>query len=189
MAAVVANVVMSLMGRVVVNLNYTCSSETLNYCLEQCKIRHVLTSRRFLEKLDLKLDAELVFLEDFKDRATLWDKLAGWVEAHLPLGMLERRLGIDRHEARRSADGDFHLGLDRPAEGGDAQLSQHGGERPGDRRGGAAFAERRAAGHFADVSLLRLHGQFVVGAGARHQGGLSLQPARGAADRQAVPQT
>ena len=96
MAAVVANVVMTLMGRVAVNLNYTCSSETLNYCLQQCNIRHVLTSRRILEKLDLKLDAELVYLEDFKDRITLWDKLGGWIEAHLPLGMLERRLGVDR---------------------------------------------------------------------------------------------
>jgi len=95
-AAVVANVVMTLMGRVVVNLNYTSSSETLNYCLRECKIRHVLTSHRFLEKLDVKLDAELVHLEDFKDRATLWDKAAGWIEAHLPLKVLERRLGIDR---------------------------------------------------------------------------------------------
>jgi acyl-[acyl-carrier-protein]-phospholipid O-acyltransferase/long-chain-fatty-acid--[acyl-carrier-protein] ligase len=95
-AAVVANVVLSLMGRVVVNLNYTCSSDTLNYCLRECKIRHVLTSRRFLEKMDVKLDAELVFLEDFKDRATLWDKLGGWIEARLPLGMLARRLGVDR---------------------------------------------------------------------------------------------
>jgi acyl-[acyl-carrier-protein]-phospholipid O-acyltransferase/long-chain-fatty-acid--[acyl-carrier-protein] ligase len=95
-AAVVANVVLSLLGRVVVNLNYTCSSETLNYCLQQCKIRHVLTSRKFLEKLDVKLDAELVFLEDFKDRVTLFDKLAGWAMAHLPLALLERRLGVDR---------------------------------------------------------------------------------------------
>ena len=78
------------------NLNYTSSSDTLNYCLKECKIRHVLTSRRFLEKLDMKLDAERVFLDDFKDRATRWDKLAGWLEAHLPPSVLERRLGVDR---------------------------------------------------------------------------------------------
>ncbi len=95
-AAVVANVVMTLMGRVAVNLNYTCSSETLNYCLDQCKIRRVLTSRRFLEKLHVELDAELVFLEDFKDRVTLWDKLGGWIESRLPQALLERRLGVDR---------------------------------------------------------------------------------------------
>ena len=95
-AAVVANAVLTLTHRVAVNLNYTSSSEILNYCLGQCKIRKVLTSRRFLEKLDVQLDAELVFLEDFKDRATLGDKIGGWVESQLPLGMLERRLGIDR---------------------------------------------------------------------------------------------
>src|SRR5689334_9290428 len=58
-AAVVSNAVCPLMQRVAVNLNYTCSSEILNYCIKQCGIRHVITSRRFMEKMDLKLDAEL----------------------------------------------------------------------------------------------------------------------------------
>ena len=96
-AAVVANAAMPLSGRVAVNLNYTATSDTLNYCLRQCGIRHVLTSRRFMEKVELKLDAQLVYLEDFKDKATLWDKLAGAFGAHVcPLALLERRLGIDK---------------------------------------------------------------------------------------------
>ena len=37
----------------------------------------MLTSRRFMEKMQLKLDAELVYLEDFKDASTWSDKLAG----------------------------------------------------------------------------------------------------------------
>jgi acyl-[acyl-carrier-protein]-phospholipid O-acyltransferase/long-chain-fatty-acid--[acyl-carrier-protein] ligase len=96
-AAVVANAVMPLCGRVAVNLNYTASSDILNHCLHQAGIRHVITSKRFMEKVPLKLDAELVYLEDFKDRASLWDKLAGAFEAFAcPLKVLERRLGIDR---------------------------------------------------------------------------------------------
>jgi len=95
-AAVVANVSLSLMSRVTVNLNYTSSSETLNYCLKQCNIRHVLTSHRVMEKLDVKLDAELVYLEDLRDRITLADKAIGWLESRLPLAMLARRLGVDR---------------------------------------------------------------------------------------------
>ena len=58
-----------------VNLNYTVSSEVMNDCIAQCGIRHVLTSRRVMERFDLKLDAELVYLEDFLDKITLADKL------------------------------------------------------------------------------------------------------------------
>ncbi len=96
-AAVVANAALTLSGRVAVNLNYTASAEILNHCLRQAGIRHVLTSRRFLEKMPLKLDAQMVPLEDFKDRATWVDKLAGGFDALVcPLGLLERRLGLDR---------------------------------------------------------------------------------------------
>ncbi len=96
-AAVVANAALPLCGRVAVNLNYTATSDTLNYCLRKCGVRHVLTSRRFLEKLELKLDAKLVYLEDFKDRATLGDKLAGAFGAYVcPLPLVERQLGIDK---------------------------------------------------------------------------------------------
>jgi acyl-[acyl-carrier-protein]-phospholipid O-acyltransferase / long-chain-fatty-acid--[acyl-carrier-protein] ligase len=38
----------------------------VNQCIEQAGIRHVLTSRRFMEKMDFQLDAEIVYLEDFK---------------------------------------------------------------------------------------------------------------------------
>ncbi len=96
-AAVVVNAVMPLCGRVAVNLNYTASSEILNHCLHQAGIRHVITSRRFMEKVPLKLDAELVYLEDFKDRVSLgtsWLRVRGICLC--PLAMLERRLGIDR---------------------------------------------------------------------------------------------
>ena len=58
-----------------VNLNYTVSSDMLNYCIAQCDIRHVLTSRRFMERFDFKLDAELVYLEDLREQVTLADKL------------------------------------------------------------------------------------------------------------------
>ena len=46
-----------------------------NDCIAQCGIRHVLTSRRLMERFNLKLNAELVYLEDFKDEVTRADKL------------------------------------------------------------------------------------------------------------------
>jgi hypothetical protein len=49
-----------------VNLNYTLSDDLMNYCIREAGIRQVLTSRAFIEKKPVKLDAELIFLEDLK---------------------------------------------------------------------------------------------------------------------------
>ena len=84
--------------RVAVNLNYTVTSEVMNDCIAQCGIRHVLTSRRVMERFNLKLDAEIVYLEDFKDKITLGRQAApprptAWL---MPVGWLERRLGLTK---------------------------------------------------------------------------------------------
>jgi len=92
---VLANAAVSLDRRIAVNLNYTVSSEVMNACIRQCEIRHVLTSRKVMEKLDFQFEAELVYLEDFKDKVTLADKLAAAVQTWLmPTAVLERRLGL-----------------------------------------------------------------------------------------------
>jgi acyl-[acyl-carrier-protein]-phospholipid O-acyltransferase/long-chain-fatty-acid--[acyl-carrier-protein] ligase len=58
-----------LMGKVPVNLNYTVSEETLRSCLSQCRIKTVLTSQKFVEKLKLKVPGEPVFLEELLGRS------------------------------------------------------------------------------------------------------------------------
>jgi acyl-[acyl-carrier-protein]-phospholipid O-acyltransferase/long-chain-fatty-acid--[acyl-carrier-protein] ligase len=94
---VLANVAVSLCRRVAVNLNYTVTSEILNYCIAECGIRHVLTSRRFMEKMEFKLDCPLVYLEDFKEKVRLSDKLAAaWQAFVSPAAALDRRFGIDQ---------------------------------------------------------------------------------------------
>ncbi len=92
--AVVVNAALTIDRRVVVNLNYTVTSDVLNACIAQCKIRHVLTSRRMLERSPLKLEAELVFVEDLKQRMTLVDKIAAAAAWVLPAAILERLLGL-----------------------------------------------------------------------------------------------
>jgi acyl-[acyl-carrier-protein]-phospholipid O-acyltransferase/long-chain-fatty-acid--[acyl-carrier-protein] ligase len=94
---VVANAAMPLMGRIGVNLNYTLSSPLLNHCIADCGIKHVLTSRRFMERLKLDVQAELVYLEDFATKVTKLDKLVAFIQARLlPMPILERQLGVDR---------------------------------------------------------------------------------------------
>ena len=96
-AAVVANAAVLLDRRVPVNLNYTVSAEVLNQCIHRAKIRHVLTSRRVLERFEhLRPQAEIVYLEDFKHRLRWTDKLLAAVGAWLvPVPVLERLLGLD----------------------------------------------------------------------------------------------
>jgi acyl-[acyl-carrier-protein]-phospholipid O-acyltransferase/long-chain-fatty-acid--[acyl-carrier-protein] ligase len=92
---VVANMAVTLDRRVPVNLNYTVTSEVINVCIAQAGIKHVLTSRTFMEKVKLEPDAEIVYLEDFRNKPTLSDKLSGALGAYLvPAGLLERSLGL-----------------------------------------------------------------------------------------------
>jgi len=90
--AVVVNAALTLLRRVTVNLNYTASSAVMNSCIKQAEIRHVLTTRKVMQKLDLKIDAELVYLDDLPALLTIADKFLAAVEAYvLPVGMLERK--------------------------------------------------------------------------------------------------
>jgi acyl-[acyl-carrier-protein]-phospholipid O-acyltransferase/long-chain-fatty-acid--[acyl-carrier-protein] ligase len=96
-AGVVANMACTLARRVPVNLNYTVTAEVINECIRQAGIRHVITSRQFMERVKLDVDVELVYLEDFRSKAGVWDKLACAVAAYaVPAGMLERSLGLHR---------------------------------------------------------------------------------------------
>ncbi len=96
-AGVLVNAALVLLRRTPVNLNYTLSAEALNHCLRQAELRRVLTSRRVMERLPVKLECELVFLEDFRAQVSLWDKLRAGCEAlFTPLSRLDRRFGLDQ---------------------------------------------------------------------------------------------
>jgi acyl-[acyl-carrier-protein]-phospholipid O-acyltransferase/long-chain-fatty-acid--[acyl-carrier-protein] ligase len=91
---VVANIALALDKRVAANLNYTLTSSLINACIQQAGIRHVLTSRKFLEKFDFELDAELVLLEDLREKVTAADKDVAALQAYCqPAGVLTRVLG------------------------------------------------------------------------------------------------
>jgi acyl-[acyl-carrier-protein]-phospholipid O-acyltransferase/long-chain-fatty-acid--[acyl-carrier-protein] ligase len=92
---VLANAALAIDRRVAVNLNYTLSSALLAKCIERAGIRHVLTSRKFMERVKLEVRAELVYLEDLVAKVGPGDKAAGFVGAYLtPLALLERQLGL-----------------------------------------------------------------------------------------------
>lgn len=93
----VTNFALGLSRRVAVNLNYTVSESILNSCIEQAGIKHVITSRKVIEKFGVKLNSELVYLEDLKDKATNADKAAAFIGARvLPQWWLARSLGLHK---------------------------------------------------------------------------------------------
>ncbi|MEM0925048.1 MAG: AMP-binding protein, partial [Planctomycetota bacterium] len=97
---VLTNVAMALDRRVTVNLNYTVSSEVINHCLREAEIRHVLTSERFLSKVDLEMETDVVTLESIREKVTTADKVIGLLQAWLlPAFLLDRVLGLHRVQA------------------------------------------------------------------------------------------
>lgn len=96
-AGVVVNVAMALDRRVTANLNYTVTSQVLNECIALAKIRTVLSSAKFLEKVSFDLNARVILLEDLKDKVSRSDKLVAAVQAVLlPAILLDRILGLHR---------------------------------------------------------------------------------------------
>ncbi|MGN6547442.1 MAG: AMP-binding protein, partial [Aureliella sp.] len=99
-AAVATNFALAFSNRVSVNLNYTVSSPTLKFCCETADVQHVITSRKFMEKVQLDVGRPLIYLEDLKDKITWADKALAAFNAKLrsPVG-LHRALEGDRKGA------------------------------------------------------------------------------------------
>ena len=92
----VTNFALTLGNRVAVNLNYTVSDSIINSCVEQAGIRRIITSSRAIEKFGLKPKAEMIFLEDLKEKAVVADKVAAVLGAKfLPQFMVERILKLN----------------------------------------------------------------------------------------------
>jgi acyl-[acyl-carrier-protein]-phospholipid O-acyltransferase / long-chain-fatty-acid--[acyl-carrier-protein] ligase len=77
--AAVANLAVTLWGKVPVNLNYTASQEVIDSAIDQAGLTHVLTARKALERFKLQPQGTLLFLEDLPAQVTARDKL--WAAA------------------------------------------------------------------------------------------------------------
>ncbi|MCC6955100.1 MAG: MFS transporter, partial [Deltaproteobacteria bacterium] len=101
-AGVTANVASLIAGLVPVNLNFTASSEALESACRACDMRRVVTSKAFLEKVDVKLPAEFVFLEELLPQIGRGSKLLwSFLSIVLPPFVIERLFfsrGLTRHD-------------------------------------------------------------------------------------------
>ncbi len=88
-SAVIVNMALTLSRRVAVNLNYSASEDIINRCVEQAGIKHVLTSRKFLDRFNVKFNAEVICIEDLLPKVLVLDKLFGFMQSKfLTEGML-----------------------------------------------------------------------------------------------------
>ncbi|MCY2984527.1 MAG: AMP-binding protein [Planctomycetota bacterium] len=93
----VANLALTLSGRVAVNLNYTVNNAIVDNCIQQAGIRNILTSRKVMEKFNIQPSANLIYIEDMKEHATVGDKGVAWLAAKwLPLSMVYSLLGLNK---------------------------------------------------------------------------------------------
>lgn len=92
-------------GKVPVNLNYTLSESGIASCVNQCGIKTVVTSRKFLEKIKLTPPGELLFIEDIAAQPGLTEKISAFLMAKfLPAAWLERMLFENPRQPRSLDD-------------------------------------------------------------------------------------
>ena len=77
--AAVANLAVTLWGKIPVNLNYSASQSMVDASIDQCGITHVLTSPKVLDRFKIVPKGQLIMLEDIRKQVTLFDKL--WAAA------------------------------------------------------------------------------------------------------------
>lgn len=91
-----------LSGKVPVNLNYTLSESGIASCINQCGIKTVITSRKFLEKLKLNPAGELLYIEDIAENPGFGEKVLAWLLAKFtPAALLDKMLGGKRKAESR----------------------------------------------------------------------------------------
>ncbi|MGH6933748.1 MAG: acyl-[ACP]--phospholipid O-acyltransferase [Dongiaceae bacterium] len=124
-AGVLTNVALLFAGKVAVNLNFTIGPAALETAIAKCRIRTIVTSRRFLEKANLSARDQMIFVEDLAKEIPAWRKFALAAACLL----LPRRLLILTLGLRRRQPGDLAAVLFSSGSTGEpkgAMLSHYG---------------------------------------------------------------
>jgi acyl-[acyl-carrier-protein]-phospholipid O-acyltransferase/long-chain-fatty-acid--[acyl-carrier-protein] ligase len=84
------NIALQIMGRVPVNLNYSASKDALASAIRQCNITQVITARQVIERLQIELPVEAIFLEDIRPTVSGKDRIIGMLLGLLaPVRLIE----------------------------------------------------------------------------------------------------
>jgi acyl-[acyl-carrier-protein]-phospholipid O-acyltransferase / long-chain-fatty-acid--[acyl-carrier-protein] ligase len=105
-----ANIGLSLAGRVPVNLNFTAGRESMEHAIERCGIKTVLTSRLFLTKAGIEPFEGMVSLEDVIKDIPRGEKLRVALSAFLLPSWILNRLYVEASSADKVATVIFSSG-------------------------------------------------------------------------------
>jgi acyl-[acyl-carrier-protein]-phospholipid O-acyltransferase/long-chain-fatty-acid--[acyl-carrier-protein] ligase len=87
-AGALANLAVTILAKVPVNLNYTASAEAMKTAVSQADLKCIISSRKFIEKVGVDQSLPLVFIEDIAQGITPSQKFNAFLKARL----LPRRL-------------------------------------------------------------------------------------------------
>ena len=93
-----ANIALSMAGKVPVNLNFTAGRESMEVAIEKCGIKTVLSSRRFLSKAGIEPLDGTIYLEDVMPEFSHAARLRMFVTALLLPAWVLNRLYVERIE-------------------------------------------------------------------------------------------
>ena len=90
-AGVLANISVSFLNKVPVNLNYTTSSASLMSISKQCEMKYVITSKAFLTKAKLETPGEAIYIEDIVKQISNKGRLTAFIQSFIiPIFMVNR---------------------------------------------------------------------------------------------------
>lgn len=90
--ACIANLAVALMGKQSVNVNFTSSREAIIAAQEAANVSTVITSRAFLERVDLPLPEHHIYLEDFRKEVGRWRPVVAYLALRFLPAFLIRKL-------------------------------------------------------------------------------------------------
>jgi acyl-[acyl-carrier-protein]-phospholipid O-acyltransferase/long-chain-fatty-acid--[acyl-carrier-protein] ligase len=97
-----ANIAVTMTGKVPVNLNFTAGLEAMEAAVEQCGVRTILTSRVFVKKAQLPQLEGMVFLEDVLRQISAGEKISSFLAALLLPSRVLQLLYCGRNIGRNS---------------------------------------------------------------------------------------
>jgi 1-acyl-sn-glycerol-3-phosphate acyltransferase len=164
-------------GKLPVMLNWTTGPANLAHAVQTMNIRHVVTSRRFVDRLGVEIERNRV---RFPGGSARRDRTSGSSPDAGPLVPVDRFVpeGRAARGRGRPGRGAVHLGIGSSAQGGAVVAPQSAGRYSSGHRGDGIHAAGRPAGVLASVPQLRAGRQSGMSRADRHPRRPSCRPDR-----------